>query len=86
MTRINPIILATETLQCNQSELARRLGVERAVISVWKRRGHIPVRAVKHVAAVTGIPAYVLCPAYFPGPVFVTSQSAVAESQAQAAE
>lgn len=66
MPKINPIVIAIESLNCTQSDLARQIGVKRATVSIWKKRGFIPVRNVKKVAEVTGIPAYVLCPEYFP--------------------
>lgn len=66
MPKINPIVIAIESLNCTQSDLARQIGVKRATVSIWKKRGFIPVRNVKKVAEVTGIPTYVLCPEYFP--------------------
>lgn len=69
MTSFNPVVLALESLKCSQSELARQIGVKRATVAVWKKRGHIPVRSVKKVTDATGIPPYVLCPEYFPAPV-----------------
>lgn len=68
MTSFNPVVLALESLKCTQSELARQLGVARATVAIWKKRGHIPARSVKKVTDVTGIPSYVLCPEYFPAP------------------
>ncbi len=69
MTSFNPVVLALESLRCSQSELARQIGVKRATVAIWKKRGHIPARSVKKVTDVTGIPPYVLCPEYFPAPV-----------------
>ena len=68
MTSFNPVLLALESLKCTQSDLARQLGVKRATVAIWKQRGFIPVRSVKKVSDVTGIPPYVLCPEYFPAP------------------
>ena len=72
MPKINPIVVAIDSLGCSQSDLARQLGVRRATVSVWKKRGFIPV---KKVAEATGIPAYVLCPEYFPAPTMRGEQS-----------
>lgn len=69
--KFSPIELALESLGCSQSELARRIGVNHATVSIWKRRGHIPLAQVKKVAEVSGVPAHVLCPKYFPRPVTV---------------
>ncbi len=74
MPKINPIVVAIDSLGCSQSDLARQLGVKRATVSVWKKRGFIPVRSVKKVAEATGIPAYVLCPEYFPAPTILGEQ------------
>ena len=69
MSTFNPVIFALESLKCTQSDLARQIGVKRATVSIWKKRGHIPARSVKKVTEATGIPSYVLCPEYFPAPV-----------------
>lgn len=47
MPKINPIVIAIESLNCTQSDLARQIGVKRATVSIWKKRGFIPVRNVK---------------------------------------
>lgn len=64
-TNINPIELALMSLGCTQTELAKRLGFKRATVSSWKKRGFIPVKQVRKVSEVSGIPAHVLCPEYF---------------------
>lgn len=69
----NPVCIATASLGVNQSELARRLGYSRARISVWKKRGHIPVAEVKRVAEASGVPCHILDPVHFPKPVEVAT-------------
>ena len=64
----NPVDLAIQSLGWSQTSLAKKLGVHRATVSAWKCRGFVPVKNVKRMADVTGIPAYVLCPEYFPAP------------------
>lgn len=64
----NPTEFVLESLGCSQTDLAKKLGVQRATVLIWKKRGAIPVKSVKRVAEVTGIPAYILCPDYFPAP------------------
>lgn len=68
MAITNPTEFVLESLGCSQTDLAKKLGVQRATVSIWKKRGAIPVKSVKRVAEVTGIPAYILCPDYFPAP------------------
>ncbi len=72
MATINPVDLALQSLGCTQTALAKRLGVKRATVSAWKLRGSVPVKAVKRMAEITGIPAYVLSPVYFPAPTIET--------------
>lgn len=67
----NPVELALESLRCNQSELARKLHVHKACISVWKKRQAIPLAHVKRVSEVSGVPAHLLCPEYFPAPIVI---------------
>lgn len=68
MATFNPIVVALSYRGCSQATLAKELGVSRATVAVWKRRGFIPPKNVKRVAELTGIPAHVLCPTYFPAP------------------
>ena len=72
---MNPVELALQSLGCTQSELARRLGVGRAVVHAWKVREAIPVREVRRVSEVSGVPAHLLCPKFFPKPVEVPAPS-----------
>ena len=65
---INYIEVATQSLGCTQTALAKQLGVHKAVLTNWKRRGIVPVRRVKKFSEVTGIPCYVLAPDFFPAP------------------
>ncbi len=68
---LNPVEIAMKSVGCSQSELARRLGVHRSVVSVWKRRGVIPIKAVPRLSSVTGVPPHILRPDFFPRPVEV---------------
>jgi DNA-binding transcriptional regulator YdaS (Cro superfamily) len=40
----------------SKSELARRLGVDRATINKWVARGCVPAQYVRPIAAVAGAP------------------------------
>ena len=68
---VNPVQIVLESLGVSQSELANRLGVHRSVISAWKRRGAIPLKEVKLVSEISGVPAHILSPHFFPKPVAV---------------
>lgn len=60
--RNNPISLALKKKKCNQSDLARWVGVSRAAVSSWKLQGYVPLSSVTKVYAVTGIPPHILNP------------------------
>lgn len=73
----NPVELAMSTLQCNQSELAQKIGVTPAVVYTWKARGAIPAKSLKKACQVTGLPPHLLnpnIPAYFAGGVVDTAK------------
>lgn len=58
--KVNPIVLATQTLGCTQAELAEKIGVSKGLISMWKCRGYITVRYLAKACEVTGLPPHVL--------------------------
>ncbi|MGN1209098.1 MAG: helix-turn-helix domain-containing protein [Duodenibacillus sp.] len=74
----NPVELALESLRCSQSELARKMGVHRSCISAWRRRNRVPLSSVKRLSEVSGVPANLLSPKFFPAPV-VVKESAIKE-------
>lgn len=59
-----PLDLVLKQQNCNQSELARRLGCSRETVSKWRIRGHISPRFVKRVSEMTGIPPHCLNPLF----------------------
>lgn len=71
----NSIDIAVQSLGITQAELAKRLGVHRSVVTHWKKRG-IPLKEVKHVSEVCGVPAHILSPEFFPRPVVVKASVA----------
>jgi DNA-binding transcriptional regulator YdaS (Cro superfamily) len=71
----NPVEMALLSCGCSQSELARRLGVNRTTVCQWKRRSEIPARNVLRVSEVTGVPAHLLSPKYFPRPTIVKEKA-----------
>lgn len=72
---LNPIQISLDSLGISQSELAKRLGLHRSVVSAWKRRGSIPLKHVKQVSEITGVPAHILSPHFFPKPITVKSSA-----------
>lgn len=71
MLDTNPVELALASLGCSQSELARRLGISRNAVSLWKLRGKVPVEHVLLLSEVSGVPCHILSPKFFPKPVEV---------------
>lgn len=74
---INPVALAVASLNCSQSELARRIGVKPGLVHMWRLRGSIPAPHLKKVCQVTGLPPHLLnpnIPAYFAGGVVDTAK------------
>ena len=79
MLDTNPVELALASLDCTQSELARRLGLSRNAVSLWKLRGKVPVEHVLLLSKVSGVPCHILSPKFFPKPVEVTRAAHPAE-------
>ena len=57
---VNPIDLATQLLGITQDELGKRIGVSKAVISMWRFRGYVTQRYLAKACEVTGLPPHVL--------------------------
>lgn len=74
----NPVDLMCEKLWCSQADLARALGVSPKVISVWRKRGAVPVRMLADVAALTGLPPHLLNPKI---PALIEPKEAVNDEQ-----
>lgn len=75
--KVNPIALAMSTLQCNQSELAQKIGVSPATVYTWKARGAVPAPHLKKACEVTGLPPHLLnpnIPVYYAGGVVDTTK------------
>lgn len=50
------------------SALARRLGISRNAVALWRKVGRLPLNRVDEIASITGLPKHELRPDAFSAP------------------
>lgn len=65
----NPVNRAVNALGGKDQFLADAVGVTHQAVSDWRKKGYISYRKAAQVAAITGIPEFILCPKFFKPPM-----------------
>lgn len=60
IARVNPVDLVLQATGVNASKLAEMVGVNKAAVSVWKRKGEIPLKRLQKVCEISGLPPHLL--------------------------